>query len=46
MLPKLPQVTSVLPNDAWTLTANAGLLAHCIVAYMVRLLWHSFGEDP
>jgi vesicular inhibitory amino acid transporter len=30
-------VTSVLPNDAWTLVANAGLLAHCIVAYMVRV---------
>lgn len=29
-------VTSILPQDAWLMAANVGLLAHCIVAYMVR----------
>ena len=30
-------LTSILPQDAWLMAANVGLLAHCIVAYMVRL---------
>ena len=29
-------VTSILPANLWSSLANAGLLAHCIVAYMVR----------
>ncbi len=29
-------LTSILPQDAWLMAANVGLLAHCIVAYMVR----------
>ncbi len=33
-------VTSLLPPGLWNNLANAGLLAHCIVAYMV---WHSAG---
>lgn len=28
-------LTSILPQDAWLMAANIGLLAHCIVAYMV-----------
>ena len=32
---KSKPVTSVLPQDIWTSLANVGLLAHCIVAYMV-----------
>jgi vesicular inhibitory amino acid transporter len=34
---KSKPVTSVLPQDIWTRLANVGLLAHCIIAYMVRL---------
>jgi hypothetical protein len=30
-------LTSILPQDAWLMAANVGLLAHCIVAYMVRV---------
>ena len=33
---KSKPVTSVLPQDLWTSLANVGLLAHCIIAYMVR----------
>ena len=33
---KSKPVTSVLPQDIWTSLANVGLLAHCIIAYMVR----------
>ena len=33
---KSKPVTSVLPQDVWTSLANVGLLAHCIIAYMVR----------
>lgn len=29
-------VTSILPANLWSSLANAGLLAHCIIAYMVR----------
>ena len=32
---KSKPVTSVLPQDIWTSLANVGLLAHCIIAYMV-----------
>ena len=31
-------VTSILPANLWSSLANAGLLAHCITAYMVRCL--------
>lgn len=31
-------VTSLLPPGLWSNLANAGLLAHCIIAYMVYLL--------
>ncbi|CAL5228546.1 g11700 [Coccomyxa viridis] len=34
---KSKPVTSVLPQDIWTSLANVGLLAHCIVAYMINL---------
>jgi hypothetical protein len=29
-------VTSILDQDAWVMAANAGLLVHCVIAYMVR----------
>ncbi|CAL8466173.1 g5709 [Coccomyxa elongata] len=33
-------LTSILPQDAWLMAANVGLLAHCIVAYMINLnIW-------
>ena len=31
-------VTSILPANLWSSLANAGLLTHCIIAYMVRCL--------
>ena len=31
-------LTSILPQDAWTVVMNAGLFAHCILAYQVLLL--------
>ncbi|CAK0786030.1 hypothetical protein CVIRNUC_009243 [Coccomyxa viridis] len=34
---KSKPVTSVLPQDIWTSLANVGLLAHCIIAYMINL---------
>jgi hypothetical protein len=42
---KSKPVTSVLPQDIWTSLANVGLLAHCIIAYMVRSFYlpHSTG---
>ena len=29
-------LTSILPQDAWTVVMNAGLFAHCILAYQAR----------
>lgn len=30
-------ITSVLPQDGWTVLTNAMLLIHCLVAYQVGL---------
>lgn len=30
-------ITSVLPEDVWTSVMNAGLFAHCIIAYQIDL---------
>ncbi|KAK9836304.1 hypothetical protein WJX81_003609 [Elliptochloris bilobata] len=30
-------MTSILPQDAWTVVMNAGLFAHCILAYQINL---------
>lgn len=30
-------ITSILPQDAWTIVMNAGLFVHCVLAYQINL---------